>query len=95
MQLVSAVVPYVAVQAAAAATGGIAADGAVGQRCRAVICTVVVQRRREHAAAIAAELPLTVQLVSVAVPLLLYRPPPVLALPPVIVSPDSDLPTRS
>ena len=42
--------------------GGVAADGAVGQRGRAV--PVVVQA----AADLAAELPLTVQLVSVAVP---------------------------
>ena len=42
-----------------------------------------------HAAAVLAELPLTVTSVSVSVPPSLYRPPPKSALPPVIVRPDS------
>ena len=50
--------------------GGVAADGAVGQRGRASI--VATGRRRSPEA----ELPLTVQLVSVVVPPSLNRPPP-------------------
>ena len=49
--------------------GGVAADGAVSQRGRAARC-------RQAAAAVLAELPLTVQLVSVAVPLTFITPPP-------------------
>ena len=73
------------VRTAAVAAGGVAADGAVGQRGRAA---VVVQA----AAVVLAELPLTVQSVSVVVPPLLNRPPPLPspALPPVIVSPEID-----
>ena len=48
--------------------GGVAADGAVGQRGRAASLY-------RPPPSLAAELPLTVQLVSVAVPSL-YRPPP-------------------
>ena len=66
--------------------GGVAADGAVGQRGRAA---EVVQP--PPPLPVLAELPLTVQLVSVAVPPSLYRPPPLSpALPPVIVSPEID-----
>ena len=91
MQLVSVVVPYTdpSPQAAAVAVGGVAADGAVGQRGRAAVVVrqaaaavagggvaadgAVGQRGRavfdlQAAAAAAPELPLTVQLVSVAVP---------------------------
>ena len=53
----------VVVQAAAVAAGGVAADGAVGQRGRAVLGVMPGRRRRS-----VAELPLTVQLVSVVVP---------------------------
>ena len=73
MQLVSVVVPPLLEQAAAAEAGGVAADGAVGQRGRAV---QVVQAAAATAEVPVAELPLTVQSVSVVVPPLLYRPPP-------------------
>ena len=64
--------------------GGVAADGAVGQRGRAAVAA-------RPPPPLLAELPLMVQLVSVVVPPLLYRPPPLpLALPPVIVSPEID-----
>ena len=70
MQLVSVAVHATSiVQAAAVVLAVVAADGAVGQRGRAASsCT---GRRRRMA-----ELPLTVQLVSVVVPEPLYRPPP-------------------
>ena len=61
VQLVSVAVPPGCSTAAAVAAGGVAADGAVGQRGRAVV--VLDSRRR-----FPAEFPLTVQLVSVAVP---------------------------
>ena len=54
--------------AAALERGGVAADGGVGQRGRAI--------KGKQAAAVLAELPLTVQLVSVVVPPSLYTPPP-------------------
>ena len=60
MQLVSVVVPDSSRQAAAV-VGGVAADGAVGQRGRAV---AALHRPPPPEA----ELPLTVQLVSVVVP---------------------------
>ena len=75
VQLVSVVVPPLLNSpppAVAGSAGGVAADGAVGQRGRAASCCTA-------AAAVAgrcAELPLTVQLVSVRVPPSLYRPPP-------------------
>ena len=62
VQLVSVAVPPYDVQAAAVVGGGVAADGAVGQRGRAV------PNVAQAAAVDAAELPLTVQLVSVVVP---------------------------
>ena len=61
VQLVSVVVPAVSEQAAAVVAGGVAADGAVGQRGRAAVV-------EQAAAVLPAELPLTVQLVSVVVP---------------------------
>ena len=63
VQLVSVAVPGIEVQhtaAAVAAVGGVAADGAVGQRGRAVMTLT-------RPPPLPAELPLTVQLVSVAV----------------------------
>ena len=72
VQLVSVAVPALLHrQAAAVAAGGVAAEGAVGQRGRAD--SWPGRRRRRQ---LVAELPLTVQLVSVAVPPMLYRPPP-------------------
>ena len=68
MQLVSVAVPQLMYRPPPC-RGGVAADGAVGQRGRAVVTV--------HPAAVdAAELPLTVQLVSVSVPSSLSRPPP-------------------
>ena len=85
VQLVSVVVPPSLYRPPPFAGAGVAADGAVGQRGRAA--RVVQGRRRSQTA----ELPLTVQLVSVVVPPSLYRPPPLPAvLPPVIVSPEID-----
>ena len=77
VQLVSVVVTERSVvQAAAVAGGGVAADRAVGQRwsCRtgcAEECPAAV-----YPPPLAAELPLTVQLVSVVVPADVSRPPP-------------------
>ena len=68
VQLVSVVVPL-RCTGRRRLGGGVAADGAVGQRGRAAVA--------EQAAAVAAaELPLTVQLVSVVVPHVAARPPP-------------------
>ena len=60
VQLISVAAPKAVVQAAAKA-GGVAADGAVRQRGRAIVVQAT-------AAPSAAELPLTVQFVSVIVP---------------------------
>ena len=71
VQLVSVLVAVVRVaveQAAAADRGGVAADGAVGQRGRAVGCPTPPPTL--------AEFPLTVQLVSVAWRGLQKMPPP-------------------
>ena len=65
-------VPLVLIHAAAVGTGGVAADGAVGQRGRAVTLYTPPP-------SVVAELPLTVQLVSVVVPAL-YRPPPIVGV---------------
>ena len=77
VQLVSVVVPSFVVQAAAVA-GGVAADGAVGQRGLAVGSVY-------RPPPLVAELPLTVQSVSVAVPSKLSRPPPLVAELPLTV----------
>ena len=109
VQLVSVAVPPLLCHAAAAPDGGVAADGAVGQRGRAARCSrpppltggvaadgAVGQRQRaavvaQAAAVAAAELPLTVQLVSVSRAVVdqaaAVRVEP---LPPVIVSPEID-----
>ena len=82
VQSVSVSVPSV-VEPAAAAGGRVAGDGAVGERHRAV---VVARARRRRPA----ELPETVQSVSVSVPSLSSPPPSPLAEPPVMVRPESE-----
>ena len=70
VQLVSVAVRRCSCTGRRRRAGGVAADGAVGQRGRAAARCCTGRRRT------LAELPLTVQLVSVVVPPVATRPPP-------------------